>query len=85
LAVVVENAGFGSEAAAPIARRVFDYWIAKLWPSNEDMAATQIGKSTGPIGKQRDAKDVLLPGLQGGGFAQAVTSAPGPVVLNAKP
>jgi penicillin-binding protein 2 len=86
LAVVVENAGFGSEAAAPIARRVFDYWISGLWPSDEDMAATQIGKSTAPIGKQRDAKEVLLPGLQGGGFAQSVTTtAPGPVALNAKP
>jgi penicillin-binding protein 2 len=86
LAVVVENAGFGSEAAAPIARRVFDYWISGLWPSDEDMAATQIGKSTAPIGKQRDAKDVVLPGLQGGGFAQSVvTAAPGPVALNAKP
>ena len=32
LAVVVENAGFGSEAAAPITRRVFDYWLSGLWP-----------------------------------------------------
>ncbi len=84
MAVVVENAGFGSEAAAPIARRVFDYWIAGLWPNDEDMAATQIGKSSAPIGKPRDAKDVLLPGLVGGGLAQTVTSAPGPVALNEK-
>ena len=85
LAVVVENAGFGSEAAAPIARRVFDYWISGLWPSDEDMAATQIGKSGSPIGKQREAKDVALPGLQGGSLAQGVTTAPGPVALNVKP
>jgi penicillin-binding protein 2 len=86
LAVVVENAGFGAEAAAPIARRVFDYWIAGRWPSDEDMAAVQIGKAGAPIGKQRDAKEVLLPGLQGGGFAQAVTTAPGPAVaLSIKP
>lgn len=27
LAVIVENAGFGARAAAPIARQVFDYWL----------------------------------------------------------
>jgi penicillin-binding protein 2 len=62
LAVVVENAGFGSEAAAPIARRVFDYWLQGLWPSAEDMALTKEGKSSAPVGKQRLAKDIVLPG-----------------------
>lgn len=27
VAVIVENAGFGAAAAAPIVRRVFDYWL----------------------------------------------------------
>ena len=27
LAVIVENAGWGAAAAAPIARKVFDYWL----------------------------------------------------------
>ena len=44
LAVVVENAGFGSEAAAPIARRVFDYLLLGLYPSEDDMAATRAGQ-----------------------------------------
>jgi len=62
LAVIVENAGFGSEAAAPMARRVFDYLLLGLVPSAEDMALTQQGKS-GPItGKQRPASDYVLPG-----------------------
>ena len=63
LAIVVENSGFGSEAAAPITRRVFDYWLAGLWPNDEDMAATKIGKSGAPIGIPRRAADVPLPGL----------------------
>ncbi len=62
LAVVVENAGFGSEAAAPIARRVFDYLLLGLYPSEEDMAATRLGKSGAPIGTPRRALDVPLPG-----------------------
>ena len=28
LAVLVENGGFGAQAAAPIARQVFDYYLA---------------------------------------------------------
>ncbi len=63
LAVVVENAGFGAEAAAPIARRVFDYLLLGLYPSEEDLAATRIGKSSAPIGTPRRAVDVPLPGV----------------------
>jgi len=62
LAVIVENAGFGSWSAAPIARRVFDYLLQGLYPSEEDIALTQQGKSTVPVGSPRLAKDVLLPG-----------------------
>ena len=63
VAVVVENAGFGSEAAAPITRRVFDYALLGLYPSVEDMAATREGKSGAPIGTQRPAASVPLPGV----------------------
>src|SRR5450830_70178 len=35
LAVIVENAGWGAAAAAPIARRVFDYMLLGQYPSKE--------------------------------------------------
>jgi hypothetical protein len=67
LAVVVENAGFGSQAAAPIARRVFDYLLLGHYPSEEDMALTREGKSGAPVGTPRRARDVPLPGQPGRG------------------
>jgi penicillin-binding protein 2 len=60
LAVVVENAGFGAASAAPIARRVFDYWLLGQYPSEEDMAATQKGQTAAPIGKPRTKDEVPL-------------------------
>lgn len=62
LAVVVENAGFGAAAAAPIARRVFDYHLLGLYPSEEDIQLTSQGKSSAPIGKPRLAATVPWPG-----------------------
>jgi penicillin-binding protein 2 len=61
LAVVVENAGFGAEHAAPIARRVFDYLLLNQYPSEEDIAASQMGRASTPIGKQRIASELTLP------------------------
>jgi penicillin-binding protein 2 len=63
LAVIVENAGFGAAAAAPIARRVFDYLLLGQYPSEEDIAATRQGQSAAPVGTPRRAADVPLPGL----------------------
>ena len=63
LALVVENAGFGAAAAAPIARRVLDYAMLGIYPSEADIAATQMGKSTVPIGTPRPAGSVPLPGV----------------------
>ena len=60
LAVIVENAGFGAAAAAPIARRVFDYLLAGQWPNDEDMAATREGRSVAPMGVPRRAADVTM-------------------------
>jgi penicillin-binding protein 2 len=60
LAVVVENAGFGAASAAPIARRVFDYWLLGQYPSEEDMVATQKGQSSSPVGKPRIKAEVPM-------------------------
>jgi penicillin-binding protein 2 len=65
LAIVVENAGFGSDSAAPITRRIFDYWLLSQYPSLEDMASLQSGKGGPPLGKPRMAADVpLIPTAQ---------------------
>ena len=61
LAMVVENVGFGAQFAAPIARRVFDYVLQGLYPSEEDIEAVQKGQATTPIGKPRPASDVDWP------------------------
>jgi penicillin-binding protein 2 len=70
LAVVVENSGFGAEHAAPIARRVFDYYLLQQYPSNEDMAAVQKGQAAAPLGKPRAVAEVPLP--EGASFVNAV-------------
>ena len=62
LAVIVENAGWGSDSAAPIARRVFDYLLLGQYPSVADMAAMREGKAKAPIGTPRRAAEVPLPG-----------------------
>ena len=61
LAVVVENAGFGAASAAPISRRVFDYWLLGQYPSEEDMAAVRRGAAGAPIGKPRLVGEVPWP------------------------
>ncbi len=76
LALIVENAGFGSTSAAPIARRVFDYVLEGIYPSEEDIAKTQLGQTTAPIGTPRRAVDVPLPGqLNAPGAAASGASA----------
>ncbi|MDT7833935.1 penicillin-binding protein 2 [Aquabacterium sp. OR-4] len=81
VALIVENAGFGAQAAAPIARRVFDYVLQGQWPSVEDIAATRLGQTTAPIGSVRRALDVALPGQAASlpaSAASAAGSAPAP-------
>jgi penicillin-binding protein 2 len=61
LAMVVENAGFGAQNAAPIARRVFDFVIQGLYPAEEDILAVQRGQATRPTGKPRDVATMPWP------------------------
>ncbi|NVO05700.1 MAG: penicillin-binding protein 2 [Rhodoferax sp.] len=61
IAMVVENAGFGAEHAAPIARRVLDYWLLGQYPNDEDMAAVSKGQAAAPIGKPLQASEVPWP------------------------
>lgn len=62
LAAIVENAGFGAAAAAPIARRVFDYWLQGLYPSAEDVDAVRKGQAGAPAGEPRQASAVQITG-----------------------
>ncbi len=71
VAVIVENAGWGAGAAAPLARRVFDYWLMNQYPSEADMAAIKQGKATAPIGTPRVASEIVWP-------APPATPAPAP-------
>ena len=79
LAMVVENAGFGAGAAAPIARRVFDFVLEGQYPSEEDIAATQGAKSTAPIGTPRPINSVPLPGFTVDSAATPNALGPTPV------
>src|SRR5450830_1978021 len=54
LAIVIENSGFGAKYSAPIARRVLDYWLLHLYPSEQDIEAVQQGQAPTPLGKQRN-------------------------------
>jgi penicillin-binding protein 2 len=60
VAAIVENAGFGAVAAAPVVRRVMDYWVAGLYPSEQDLAAVQRGQASVPIGTQREVAEMEL-------------------------
>ena len=61
IALIVENAGFGAQNSAPIARRVFDFWLKGQYPSEEDMAAVQKAQAPAPIGKPRTVAELPWP------------------------
>ncbi|MBN8748426.1 Peptidoglycan D,D-transpeptidase MrdA [Xylophilus ampelinus] len=61
IAVIVENAGFGAAAAAPMVRRAFDYWLMDQYPNEQDMAAVRQGKAAAPIGKPLVASEMPWP------------------------
>jgi penicillin-binding protein 2 len=72
LALVVENGGWGAGSAAPIARRVLDYALTGVYPSEEDIAATRLGTSIAPIGTPRPLGTVPLPGVTVDGSSAAL-------------
>ncbi|MED5620692.1 penicillin-binding protein 2 [Ideonella sp. BN130291] len=75
VALVVENAGFGAQSAAPIVRRVFDYWLQGVYPTPEDIAAVQEGKATAP----------LKPPVPVAQAASALLAASAPEVASSRP
>ncbi|MCK6426247.1 MAG: penicillin-binding protein 2 [Burkholderiaceae bacterium] len=83
LAVIVENAGFGAEAAAPIARRVLDYLIAGLYPSEEDIALVRKGQAAAPVGTPRQVSEVPLPPVRQAGREADAAAAPASAALPA--
>ncbi|CAN7177562.1 penicillin-binding protein 2 [Variovorax sp. LjRoot84] len=71
VAIIVENAGFGAAAAAPMVRRVFDYWLADQYPNEQDLVAVQAGKAGPPMGKPRVASEMAWPIVSGPAAATA--------------
>jgi penicillin-binding protein 2 len=62
LAVIVENGGFGAQAAAPIARKVFDYYLLGKLPGDPPgpaaaAAAARAAAGPGGAGTQPEADD----------------------------
>jgi len=83
VALVVENAGFGAANAAPIARRVFDYVLTGMYPSEADIAATKLGQSTAPIGTPRSIDSVPLPGSTIDGSTASLSPLTPPAIVPA--
>jgi penicillin-binding protein 2 len=89
VALIVENAGFGAQNAAPIARRVFDYWVAGLYPTDEDIAAVQQGQSPAPLKPPKPVASVVFArspaasAVPAGAVALVGASAPGPAGASA--
>jgi len=76
LALVLENAGWGGAAAAPIARRVFDYWLMNQYPNEQDLAAVQKGQAQTPMGQPRAVAEVPgMPVAPAAGVASPANSA----------
>lgn len=80
LALVVENGGFGAASAAPIARRVFDYWLQGLYPVDEDIAAVQKGLATVPVKPPRPLAQatnlrIAAPAIAASAAASAASAA----------
>jgi len=61
LAVIVENGGFGAQAAAPIARRVFDYYLLGKVARELPGAAAAAARAAEPDTDMRDVPESVEP------------------------
>jgi len=75
VALVVENAGFGGQSAAPIVRRVFDYWLQGLYPVDEDIAAVQQGQAPAPLRPARPLAEATNVRIAAPSAASAASAA----------
>jgi penicillin-binding protein 2 len=75
VAMVVENAGWGAQAAAPIARRAFDYYLQGLYPNDDDIAAVRKAQAATPVGKPRNVAEMPWPPAGAGAAATALPGA----------
>jgi penicillin-binding protein 2 len=78
LALIVENAGWGSAAAAPIARRVFDYLLLGQYPNEQDLAEVREGRATVPIGLPMPSASAPLSVAASAGNAASAAGMPSP-------
>ena len=58
LAVIVENGGFGAQAAAPIARKVFDYYLLGKLPGDAPAGASITGMRSEDGEVESELRDV---------------------------
>ncbi|MFT3800389.1 MAG: penicillin-binding protein 2 [Burkholderiaceae bacterium] len=86
LALIVENGGFGAASAAPIARKVFDYYLLGKLPKETDMPFPQPEDNQADDPEMRDIPDDLEPETVSGDTPAAVPAAsPVPPSPAAKP
>jgi penicillin-binding protein 2 len=84
LAIIVENAGFGSASAAPIARRAFDYWLLGQYPNAQDLELVRNGQAGAPVGKPLVAAEVawpIAPASAASAPASAASETPPPTTV----
>jgi penicillin-binding protein 2 len=74
VALIVENAGFGAQSAAPIARRVFDYVLQGPYPVDEDIAGVQQGTATAPLKPPRRVDDAVAAAAAASAVAVSTTA-----------
>ena len=72
LALIVENGGFGAQAAAPIARQVFDYYLLGKLPKDQELPFPDREEEE----EMRDVPESIEPELAPGETASAPESLP---------